>query len=216
MYSRFIRQKPEELETAEGWVALPNPARDSPTSIENTLLTRRSVRDYQENPLTMKDISQLLWAAQGITHPAGLRTAASAGALYPLEVYLAAGNVEGLSPGIYHYRPAEHAIRQTIQGDLRKELGQAALNQEAVSKAAAVVAITAIYERTTVKYGLRGNQYVHMEVGISAQNISLQAISLDLGTVFIGAFHDHEVKKLLHLQSKEQPLCLMPVGRKQV
>ncbi|MBU4225013.1 MAG: SagB/ThcOx family dehydrogenase [Chloroflexi bacterium] len=190
------------------------PVHDSETSVEKALLERRSLREYGREPLTLAEISQLLWAAQGITHPAGLRTAPSAGALYPLEIYLLAGNITDLHAAIYRYKPESHALSLIAEGDQRPALCQAALGQSAVQDAAAVIVIAAIYERTTVKYGERGVSYVHMEVGSAAQNLYLQATSLNLGTVFIGAFHEDEVKKVLHMAGDEQPLGLMPVGRK--
>jgi SagB-type dehydrogenase family enzyme len=195
-------------------IELPDPFLDSPTSIEQALSERRSVRDYSNAPLTLAEISQLLWAAQGITHPSGYRTAPSAGALYPLEVYLVAGNVEDLPAGVYLYDPEKHLLKLVSEGDIRSRLADAALGQEPVENAAAVIVIAAVYERTTGKYGDRGIRYVHMEVGSAAQNIYLQAVSLDLGTVFIGAFDDEEIKKVVGLQDQEQPLCIMPVGRK--
>lgn len=208
------RTQPAAIETEGSLFILPTPVHDSETSVEKALLERRSLREYGHEPLTLAEISQLLWAAQGITHPAGLRTAPSAGALYPLEIYLLAGNVTNLRAGIYHYKPESHALSLIAEGDQRPALRQAALGQSAVQDAAAVFVIAAIYERTTVKYGERGVSYVHMEVGSVAQNVYLQATSLNLGTVFIGAFHDDEVKKVLHLAADEQPLGLMPVGRK--
>lgn len=195
-------------------IALPTPLYDSNISVEKALLERRSIREYRLEPLTLAEISQLLWAAQGITHPAGLRTAPSAGALYPLEIYLLASNVTDLRAAIYRYKPESHTLSLIAEGDQRPALCQAALGQSAVQDAAAVIVIAAIYERTTVKYGERGVSYVHMEVGSAAQNIYLQATSLNLGTVFIGAFHDDDVKKILHMAADEQPLGLMPVGRK--
>ncbi len=193
---------------------LPPPLFESETSVEEALLTRRSIREYSDESLTLAEISQLLWAAQGITHPAGLRTAPSAGGLYPLEIYLLAGNVAELPAGIYHYKPESHELILIAEGDQRQALCQAALGQSAVQDAAAIIVISAVYERTTVKYGERGVSYVHMEVGSVAQNIYLQAVSLNLGTVFIGAFHDNEVKKVLQMGKDEQPLGLLPVGRK--
>ncbi|MBA4379525.1 MAG: nitroreductase [Anaerolinea sp.] len=206
--------QPAAIENEGSLIILPTPVHDSETSVEKALLERRSLREYGREPLTLAEISQLLWAAQGITHPAGLRTAPSAGALYPLEIYLLAGNVTDLRAAIYRYKPESHALSLIAEGDQRPALRQAALGQSAVQDAAAVIVIAAIYERTTVKYGERGVSYVHMEVGSVAQNVYLQAVSLNLGTVFIGAFHDDEVKKVLHLAADEQPLGLMPVGRK--
>ena len=193
---------------------LPSPLHDGETSVEQALLERRSVRSYTGKPLTLAEVSQLLWAAQGITNARGGRTAPSAGALYPLEVYLLAGEVTDLPAGIYHYKSNDHSLTQVVEGDRRQALYKAALNQNPVKDAAAVIVITAIYERTTVKYGERGIQYVHMEVGTVAQNIYLQAVSLDLGTVFIGAFHGDQFRNILHLPQTEVPLGIMPVGRK--
>jgi SagB-type dehydrogenase family enzyme len=193
---------------------LPTPLYDSQTSIEEALQARRSVRDYSPAPLTLTEVSQLLWAAQGFTHPNGLRTAPSAGALYPLEIYLLVGNVTDLPGGVYHYIPGAHELIPTIEGDFQNNLFEAALQQSAVKDAAIVLVISADYERTTVKYGQRGIQYVHMEVGHVSQNVYLQVESLGLGTVFIGAFYEDEVKAVLQLGEEETPLGLMPVGRK--
>lgn len=197
-------------------IVLPTPRYDGETSLEQALLERRSIRNYAKAPLALAEVSQLLWAAQGITSPNGGRTAPSAGALYPLEVYLLAGEVDNLPAGLYHYRPDAHTLALVIEGDKRQALYEAALSQNAVKDAAAVIALTAIYERTTVKYGERGDRYVHMEVGSVAQNIYLQAVALDLGTVFIGAFHDDKVREILIIGVDERPLGLMPIGRKQV
>ena len=195
-------------------IALPPPVYESKMSVEQALLERRSVRAYSAEPLTLPEISQLLWAAQGITHPSGFRTVPSAGGLYPLEIFLLAGEVTDLEAGIYRYQSETHELRFILEGDHRQELSRAALNQSAILEAPAVIIIAAVYERTMVKYGERGVQYVHIEVGAASENIYLQAESLGLGTVFIGAFHDGEVRKILQLGAGEQPLGLMPVGRK--
>ena len=194
-------------------IKLPEPVQDSKTSIEKAIRERRSVRSFKESPLTLAEVSQLLWAAQGITSPRGLRTAPSAGALYPLEMYLVAGNVDALPDGVYHYRPIRHELVRVIAGDKRPELFAAALGQSSVRNAAAVIVFVAVYERTTGKYGVRGIQYAHMETGHAAQNVSLQAVPLSLGTVVIGAFQDAEVRKVLKVPDREQPLYVMPVGR---
>lgn len=201
---------------AKDAIALSPPVYDGGMSVERALLERRSVREYGPAPLTIPEVSQLLWAAQGITHPGGLRTAPSAGALYPLEIYLVAGEIANLPDGVYRYEPEEHGLRLILEGDLRRELSRAALGQSAVADAPAVLVITAVYARTKVKYGERGVQYVHLEVGAASENIYLQVASLGLGTVFIGAFDDDEVREALQLGADEQPLGLMPVGRKQV
>jgi len=114
---------------------------------------------------------------------------------------------------VYHYRPIRHELVRVITGDKRPELCTAALGQSSVRNAAAVIVFAAVYERTTMKYGARGIQYVHMETGHAAQNVSLQAVPLNLGTVVIGAFHDAEVRKVLKMPGSEEPLYVMPVGR---
>ena len=195
-------------------VYLPKPRLDSNVSLEQTLLKRRSVRDYTGEPLTLKEVSQLLWAAQGITDPMGLRTAPSAGGTYPLEIYLVVGDVKDLPMGIYHYQPVGHKLIKILDGDMRTELSTAALEQVWVKEGAVDIIITAIYERTTERYGERGIRYVHMEAGHAAQNVYLQAVALNLGTVSIGAFYDDQIKEILNLNQQEQPLYIMPVGRR--
>jgi SagB-type dehydrogenase family enzyme len=195
-------------------IKLPQPYDDGHVSIEKALLLRRSVREYSDKTLALNEISQLLWAAQGITNPSGFRTAPSAGALHPLEIYLVAGNVKNLPPGVYKYKPKGHTLANVIKGDKRSELSAAALGQPCVKKSAAVIVLAAVYERTMKKYGKRGIRYVHIEVGHASQNIYLQAVSMDLGTVVIGAFDDEKVKKALHMLNTEQPLSIMPVGKK--
>lgn len=193
-------------------VVLSEPRYESLTSLEQSLLERRSVRTYLPEPLELVQASQLLWAAQGITGPDGLRTSPSAGALYPLEIYILAGNVNGIAPGIYKYLPEPHAIVLVAGGDRRPALHVAALEQDAILEAAAVIIISAVPDRTKQKYGDRGVRYVHMEVGCVTQSIYLQAGALELGTVFIGAFDDEAVRELLGAGEEQDPLGLMPVG----
>lgn len=196
-------------------IKLPEPNYKSNVSIEEAFLKRRSIRSYKDEPLTLFEISQLLWSAQGITDKRmGFRTAPSAGALYPLEIYVVVGKVKDLEPGVYRYRPETHDIILVLKGDKRKELYNASLQQDWVKNAPIVIVISAVFERTTSKYGERGIRYVYMEAGHCAQNIYLQCVSLNLGTVTVGAFYDEEVKKILDLQKKETPLYLMPVGKK--
>ena len=177
-------------------------------TLEEALTKRRSVREYSANPLTSEELGQLLWSAQGVTHPAGYRTAPSAGALYPLEVYV-------ITPvGSYHYNPLEHRLILHQQGDFRPALYAAALKQDAVLNASALFIITAVYERTEMKYGKeRSPRYVHLEAGHAAQNLLLQVVALDLGAVTIGAFNDEKVKEALSLPDDHQPLYLIPVGQ---
>ena len=202
----------EVTTTAADSVVLPPPRHEGDTSVEEALQERRSIREYGPKPLTLGQVGQLLWAAQGISDGQGHRTAPSAGALYPLEAYLVAGNVEGLDAGVYHYRSRSHTLSRVLSGDLRQALYRAALEQRAVRDAPAIIVLTAIYERTTGKYGERGLQYVHMEVGAAAENFYLQAAALRLGTVFIGAFHDDQIQEVLQLAGDEMPLALLPVG----
>ncbi|MCD1294131.1 nitroreductase [Methanocella sp. CWC-04] len=213
------------LSPLSGSIKLPEPSHDSDTSVEEALSSRRSVREFKDASLTLTEISQLLWAAQGITDPRGFRTAPSAGALYPLEVYVVAGNVEGLAPGVYKYRPAGHDLIPVKEGDARDGLCKAALGQPCVKGGAVDIVISGVYEMTTGKYSTpeqdyrtgasypRGVKYVHMEAGHSAQNVCLQAESLGLGTVTIGAFSDSEVKRIIGMPEEERPLYIMPVGR---
>ena len=214
MFTRFRREASKPARVEGERIELPDPVYDSDTSIEAALHKRRSLREYQPGELTLAEVGQLLWAAQGVTGAKGQRTAPSAGALYPLEVYLVSREVAELAAGIYHYLPSEHALLCIAEGDIQEELSWAALGQESLRQAAATIALTAMYERTAHKYGERAERYVHMEVGSAAQNVALQAESLGLGTVFIGAFRDDEVKKILALPVDEHPLCLLPVGRK--
>lgn len=194
-------------------INLPQPRLKSDASLEETLLNRRSVREYAPAPLTLDEVAQLLWAAQGLTAKWGGRTAPSAGALYPLEVYLVAGNVTGLAAGVYRYAPEQHQLVLIRSGDTRHELAEAALAQDWIQEGAVSIVITAVYERTTRKYGERGIRYIYMEAGHAAQNVCLQAVALNLGTVVVGAFHDEDVRNILGIPQNETPLYIMPVGR---
>lgn len=198
---------------AKNTVQLPAPARQSNVSLEETLQNRRSFRSYSDMPLSLSEVSQLLWAAQGITESWGGRTAPSAGGLYPLEVYFLAGNVTGLTPGEYKYIPQGHRIELIKEGDLRSGLAAAALDQAWVKEGSIVISIIAVYARTTQKYGDRGIRYVNMEAGHAAQNICLQATALDLGAVTVGAFNDDRVRNVLSLPEGEMPVYLIPIGK---
>lgn len=194
-------------------ISLPAPRLDSHFSVERALHERRSVREFRKAAVTQPEISQLLWAGQGVTSRDGLRTAPSAGALYPLELYLVAGNVQNLDPGIYQYVPAGHKLIRMASGDRRRELAAAALGQDCVANAAAVLVFIAVERRTTRKYGSRGMRYIHIEVGHAAQNVFLEAAALGLGAAVVGAFDDEKTGELLSLPEGEAPLYLMPIGR---
>lgn len=207
-------------------VPLPPVQHDGSLSVERALTERRSRRELSGEALALDDVGQLLWAAQGVTEPAdrpsgwnaawawmgGLRTAPSAGALYPLELYLLAGAVEGLAAGLYRYIPQSHALEHVSNRDLRARLAGAALGQRTIGVAPAVFVITAIYDRTAFKYGDRAERYVHIEVGSAAQNVYLQAEALNLGTLYVGAFRDGAVTEALGLPAEHAPLGIMPVG----
>jgi SagB-type dehydrogenase family enzyme len=195
-------------------IQLPQPETKGKTSLEETLRKRRNVREYTFEAITLEQLGQLLWSCQGITTNDGKRTAPSAGALYPLEVYVVAGKVEHLEPGLYKYLPRQHSLRRTLVGDRRAELCKASLDQEQVQSAAADIVITAVYERTTRKYRDRGHRYVHIEVGHAGQNVCLQAEGLDLGVCTIAAFNDNDVKKVLELANDEEPLYILALGHK--
>jgi len=195
-------------------IRLPEPKYIGTSSLEEALHKRRSVRTFKDGPVTTYEVSQLIWAASGITGEGGLRTAPSAGALYPLELYVVAGNVNGLPAGIYKYRPNNHELLSVAKGDRRNDLCNAALGQSSIRRASAVLVLTGVYQRTTAKYGERGIRYVHMESGHAAQNICLQSVPLGLGTVVIGAFRDEEVKRVLNLEDAERPLYILPIGRR--
>jgi SagB-type dehydrogenase family enzyme len=192
---------------------LPTPKYEGRTSFERNLFNRRSVRDFKNRPLSLSELSQLLWAAQGITHRGGYRTAPSAGALYPLDLYVLAGNVSGLNSGLYKYSPRKHGLVKKSSEDKLLRLRLAAFDQPPVSEAGLVLVFCAVFKRTTWKYGQRGIRYVHMEVGHAAQNVYLQAVSLQIGTVVLGAFDDTKVRDVLGLK-EEEPLYLMPVGKR--
>ncbi len=199
--------------TGNGTVDLPAPRTESNTSIEEAIAACRSIREYTGEPIALAELSQILWAAQGVTSPEEQRSAPSAGALYPLEVYVVAGSVEGLPAGVYRYVPDGHRLIPIRQGDHRTELAETAGGQEAVRDTATDIVITGVYEWTTAKYGERGVRYVHMEAGHAAENVYLQAESLGLGTVSIGAFDDAALRQLLMLPENETPLYVMPIGR---
>lgn len=192
---------------AESVFALPAPREDGQLSLEDALRRRRSVRSFTRRRIDAAAIGQLLWSAQGITDRQGLRTAPSAGALYPLECYVVTDS------GVLHYEPARHRLVRRIERDLRGALAAAALGQSAIADAPIVVVITADYGRTAVKYGEeRAVRYATLEAGHAAQNVLLQAVALGLGAVPIGAFHDARVARVLRLNGGETPLYLIPIG----
>ena len=203
----------EQNTIQEGEIMLPEPRTAGEISVEEAMLHRRSVRRYTKEVITLNDLSQLLWAAQGITSEEGFRTAPSAGALYPLEVYVVAGNVDGLAGGVYRYQAEGHTLQKIRDGDLRGNLSECALKQTQITDAAADIVFAAVFNRTTAKYGERGVRYVYIEAGHAAQNVYLQAESLDLGVCAVGAFYEQEVSELLALPDDETPIYILTVGK---
>ncbi len=218
-----VKAKIPEKHTILATVELPAPQTDGTMPLEKAINRRRSRRRYTGEALTLKDVSQILWAAYGLTKPidgapeflrGGLRAAPSAGARYPLDLYLVAGNVEGLPPGVYLYDSEHHTLKLTIEGDIRAELCRAANSQQMVEQAPASIVYSATNSRTTDKYGERGRErYIYMDLGHSAENVYLQCEAMDLGTCAIGAFTDDKVAAAVGMTRNEKPLYIMPVGK---
>jgi len=199
------------LQIATTNLKLPEPRLKSEVSLEEALYKRRSIRQYADSPLTLSDVSQLLWAAQGITDSSkGGRTAPSAVAIYPLEIYLVAGNVESLAPGIYRYIPEGHELLKIKDGDSRADLG----TQSTIKKAAIDLIIVANYKKVPERFGVNSTKWVYLEGGHIAQNICLQATALNLGTVTVGGFSEEQVKSLLGIPADMGILYVLPVGKK--
>lgn len=187
-------------------LALPAPNLDGTASLELVLSLRRSVREFTAEPLRRDQIGQLLWAGQGITGPGDLRTAPSAGARYPLDLYTVGANE------VLHYVPHGHRADVRASRDLRPDLADAALGQDAVRDAPTVVVIAASPSRTASRYGARTDDYVRLEAGHVAQNILLEATAIGLGAVPIGAFDRNRVRDLLALARDQVVIYLIPVG----
>jgi SagB-type dehydrogenase family enzyme len=200
---------------------LPSPNTKGTVSVEEAMAKRRSYRSYSQEGLSAEVASQLLWSAYGITKPmdhpkvrGGFKTAPSAGALYPLEIYLLVRDVKGIEPGAYRYDPKTHSITMVIGKDVKKELTAAAYGQKMIDEAPLCIFYSAVYSRITDKYGPRGRErYVCMDLGHSAENVFLQAEALGLGTCPIGAFNDEKVREVMQLPAEEEPLYMMPVGK---
>lgn len=192
--------------------ALPDPVTRGGMALTEALARRRSVRRFAARAVPLAALAQLLWAAQGRSAP-GRRTAPSAGALYPLELHVAAARVEQLAPGTYRYLGEAHALQPREAATATPaSLQAAALGQPAVGSAALVVAITAIESRSAAKYGARAARYAAFEAGAAAQNLALQAVALGLGSVVVGGFDDAALARALALPPDERPLALLPVG----
>lgn len=188
---------------------LPRPRLRGEKSLEETIAARRSVRTYSDRDLSVEELSQILWAAQGVTDSqrGRFRAAPSAGATYPLETYAVTRR------GVFRYLPDRHALEAVFEDrDPRPALAEAALGQRCVRAAPLIVVFAAVPDRTTGRYGQRGIMYIHMEAGHAAQNIHLQAVALGLGSVPVGAFDPARVSAILGIPPEEQPIYLVPVG----
>lgn len=196
-------------------VELPPPRYKGTMSVEEAISKRRSIREYRTEPLLLTQLSQLLWAAQGIAGNSGGRVVPSAGATYPLEIYVTTGKetVEKLKAGIYHYDTSNHAMTLHLEGDVRARLAKVAMDQDFMAYCPANIIVSAVFPRTTGRYGKRGERYVHMEAGHVGQNISLEAVSIGLASVMIGAFNGDHICKLLHLEEHIEPLYIIPLGK---
>jgi len=197
---------------------LPLPRTTGDISLEEALANRRSRRNFSDSPLSMEQLSQILWAAYGITLEmqgglrGGFRTTPSAGATFPLEIYVAVGNIEGLDPGVFRYISEDHTLLRLSYEDIRHELSNIALDQRMVADAPMTIFYTSVMYRITERYGDRGIRYAYIELGHSAQNVYLQVEALGLGTVAIGAFDDNRIRDIFELAVGEEPLYLMPIG----
>lgn len=205
---------PAAAQVAADEVLLPSPRLQGPVSIEAALAQRRSVRQFAAQALRAADVAQLLWAAQGISDAQGRRTAPSAGATYPLVLYLVAGRVDGMAPGVYRYRPQAHRLELLMPGDPRAAVAAAASRQGWAAQAPALVLITSHTARTAARYGARAERYAAIEAGAAAQNLLLQATAAGLGATLIGAFDEAALRRDLPLPAQEQPLALIAVGHR--
>ncbi len=206
-----------EVRAGNTSISLPKPSFDGKISVEKAIKGRRTVRDFIDKSLSLDQLSQLLWAGQGVTDSLERKRAVpSAGALYPLDIYVLIGEkgVEKMEGGVYRYLPKEHSLLPIAKGDRRREISSASLSQMWMARAPVTFIITAEYRRITGKYGERGIRYALIEVGHAGQNLFLQAEALGLGAGIVGAFKDSEVSSIAGLPSQHEPLLIMPIGYK--
>ena len=228
LYSQQTINNEEKKSSDVETISLPSPQFDGNTSVEKALNTRRSTRSFLPEPLTLQQISQILWAAQGITkkvdtpsiywlekyeYQGGYRTAPSAGALFPIEIYIVTGSVQNLFPGVYKYIPKNHSLKKVMDGNIILDVYNTALKQNAIKEAPALLIISSVLERVEAKYEKRAERYVYIEVGAVCENVYLQCSTLGLGTVIIGAFNDDPLKAVLQLPKEENPMGIMPIGK---
>jgi SagB-type dehydrogenase family enzyme len=196
---------------------LPDPQLKGDVSLEHTIFMRRTIRSFDGRALSLGQVSQLLWSAQGITEKGGFKRAApSGGALYPMDIYavVGAGCIEGMDPGVYHYNPEGHSISLGREEDARGDVARASLRQSWMAQAPLSLVITAEYSRITGKYGQRGMRYAMIEAGHIGQNIFLQAQAMGLAAGIVGAFDDEMLIRVMGIKETHEPLLVMPVGYK--
>lgn len=184
--------------------------------LSEAIYQRRSIRNFSPSPIMLFQLSQILFAAQGITSPSGkMRAIPSAGATYPLEVYVVVGEngIEKVDSGVYHYEVKNHSLTLNISGDIRADMAGAALGQDFIAVAPVSLVICAVYDKTLLRYNVRGERYVFMEVGHAGQNVYLQTSAFGLGTCAVGAFRDEDIRQILQLDPKIRPLYIMPLGK---
>lgn len=223
MFSLYIPQQDlEGVEVLGEELLLPLPKKVSMITVEEAILLRKSIREWRDSPVSIEHLSMILWASQGVVEEVDgwlRRASPSAGATYPLEIYVVIGESsvslsDGsyVEAGVYKYDYRRHSLRLIKNGDFRSDLWRATLRQEWVKEAPVDLVICAVYERTTWRYGERGIRYVHIEVGHVGQNIYLMSTALGLGTVAVGAFYDEDVAKVINARHDEHPLYVFPIG----
>jgi SagB-type dehydrogenase family enzyme len=197
-------------------VTMPQPRTDGGMSVEKALLERRSIRSFRNESLTLDEVSQLCWAAQGVTDDKGHRTSPSAMATYPLEVYLLAGNVTGLPAGVYHYSPQGHNLTLISKGNKIPEFFNSSRGgrEDWRRGSPAVFIITGVFERTNKTSGQDLSRFVYIEAGTAAENLLLEVVSLGLGSTYTAGFDENKTKEYLGLSPGEEAIGVLPVGRK--
>ena len=197
-------------------VQLPSALQEATMGFAEVLRRRKSIRAFSNQPLSKVDLAFLLWASTGIQrieHGYEFRTAPSAGALYPVETYIAANNVEDVESGIYHYNIKNHLLEEIKTGDFGEALAHAALDQKMCATASAVFIWTAVFERSKWKYSQRAYRYIYLDAGHVAENLALAATSITCGSCHIGAFFDDEINSIVGIDgTEESAICLSVVG----
>lgn len=217
-------------------IELPVPSLDGNVSVEDAINKRRSFREFTDQPLSMADLSQCVWSAQGITGSDGKKVAPSAGAVYPVTLYVVIGVIDNLSAGLYRYEPNRHTLEAIRAGELRAQLRDAAFEEQPwIGQAASILVIAADISKASSTFqqqprpllparlyllhpwsrpaGQRGFRYIYMEVGAIAENVYLQGQTIGVGVVFIGGFDDQKVTDVLKLPSPYTPIGLVCLGR---